>query len=211
MEFFNLSSLYRLFNSLYSHMYRAYRGNKWETELGYRETWYSTTATLVLLRAPSTAPIQETDEYDGYIQWKNEWYVGASSGIRTRVFDLKGETCNRSATATPSCIEERKESQKSDIGRHGIPAQSRRFFCVPGVKLRYTGSPFYVPIRRTMMNTMDIYNEQTDDMWEQAPGNRTRAFRLKAETCNRSTTAAPYFYWKVNSFTCPSPSQYKYN
>ena len=47
-----------------------------------------------------------------------------------------------------SYIEKRKESQKSDTDRHGIPPQSPWFFYVPGVQLRYTGW--------TMMNTMDI-------------------------------------------------------
>ena len=47
----------RRFKSLYSHIYHAYRGKKWETEIGYRETWNSTIATLVLLRVRSTAPI----------------------------------------------------------------------------------------------------------------------------------------------------------
>ena len=61
MEFYDLSALYRLFKSLYSHIYRAYRGKKGETVFGYRETWNSTTATLVLLRARSKAPIHETD------------------------------------------------------------------------------------------------------------------------------------------------------
>ena len=102
MEFYDLSALYRLFNSLY--MYRAYRGRKGE--------------------------------------------------------------------------------YKSDTERHGIPTQPPWFFYVPGVQLRYTGSPFYVPIRRTMINTMDlykykmrtmintmdIYNEKMNDMWESAPG-----------------------------------------
>ena len=40
-----------------------------------------------------------------------------------------------------------------------------------------------------MMNTMDIYNEKMNDMWEPAPG--IKLFRLKGETCNRSTTTAP--------------------
>ena len=82
MEFYDLSALYRLFKSLYSHIYRAYRGNKGETEFGYRETWNSTTATPVLLRSRSTAPIHgiailrphpsDDDEYDGYVQLKDE-------------------------------------------------------------------------------------------------------------------------------------------
>jgi len=72
-------------------MYRVYRGKKGETEFGYRETWNSTTATLILLRARSAAPI------------------------------------------------------------HGIDI------------LR--AHP-----RLTMMNTMDIYNEKMNDMWEPAPG-----------------------------------------
>ena len=45
MEFYDLSALSMLFKSLYSHI----RGKKGETEIGYRETWNSTTATLVLL------------------------------------------------------------------------------------------------------------------------------------------------------------------
>ena len=77
LELYDLSSLYRLFKSLHSHIYRAYRGKKEETEIGYRDTWNSTTATMVLLRARSTALIHGTnilhphpvddDEYDGYI------------------------------------------------------------------------------------------------------------------------------------------------
>ena len=66
--------------------------------------------------------------------------------------------------------EEKKERQDSDTERHGIPPQPPWFFYVPGVQLRYMGLPFYVPIRRTMMNTMDIYNEKMNDMWEPAPG-----------------------------------------
>jgi len=61
-----------------------YRGEKGETEFGYRETWNSTTATLVLLRDRSTAPIHgiailrphptDNDENDVhvYIQGKDE-------------------------------------------------------------------------------------------------------------------------------------------
>ena len=45
------------------------------------------------------------------------------------------------------------------------------------------------PIRRTMISTMDIYNEKMNDMWEPAPG--IKLSRLKGETCNRSTTRAP--------------------
>ena len=66
--------------------------------------------------------------------------------------------------------EERKERQNSDTERHGIPPQPPWFLYMPGAQLRYTGSPFYVPIRRTMMNTMDIYNEKMNDMCEPAPG-----------------------------------------
>ena len=51
------STIYRLFKSLYSSTHRAYREKKGETEFGYRDTWNSTTATLVLLRARSMAPI----------------------------------------------------------------------------------------------------------------------------------------------------------
>ena len=47
-------------------MYRAYRGKTGETEIGYRETWNSTTATLVLLRALSKAPIHGTDVVRGF-------------------------------------------------------------------------------------------------------------------------------------------------
>jgi len=66
-------------------------------------------------------------------------------------------------------IEERKEKQNSDTERHGIPPHPPWFFYVPGVQLRYTGSPFYVPIRRTILNVMDMYNEKMTDMWEPAP------------------------------------------
>ena len=78
LEFYDLSALYRLFESLYIHIFSMYRRKKGETEIGYRETWNSTTATLVLLRARSTAPIHriailrphpsDDDEYDGYTQ-----------------------------------------------------------------------------------------------------------------------------------------------
>ena len=89
-----------------------------------------------------------------------------------------------------ACIEERKERQKSETERRGILRQPPWFFYVPGVQLRYTGLPFYVPTRRTLMNTMDIYHEKMNyvgpSSWYQ-----TRVFRLKGETCNRSTTAAP--------------------
>ena len=85
LTFYSLSALYWLLKSLYSHIYRAYRGKKGETEIGYRETWNSTTVTLVLLCVRSTAPIH------------------------------------------------------------------------------------WIAILRTMMNTMDIYNEQIHDMWESAP------------------------------------------
>ena len=55
--------MYRLVNSLYSHMYRAYRGQKGETEIRYRKKCNSTTATLVHLhvRTMSKAPILGTD------------------------------------------------------------------------------------------------------------------------------------------------------
>ena len=42
-------------------------------------------------------------------------------------------------------IEERKERQKSDTEIHVIPPLPPWSFYVPGVQLRYTGSPFYVP------------------------------------------------------------------
>jgi len=107
LEFRDLSALYRLFKSLYSHIYRAYRGKKGETEIGYRKTWNSTTVTL--------------------------------------------------------------------------------FFYVPEIQLRYTGPTFYVPIRRTMMNMMDIYNEKINDMWEPAPG-----IEPGSPTCKtRRVTARP--------------------
>ena len=74
LELYDISALYRLFKSLYSHIYCAFRVKKGETKFGYRETWNSTTATLVLLRARSTAPIHgiailrpfpsDDDEYD---------------------------------------------------------------------------------------------------------------------------------------------------
>ena len=57
LKFYDLSALYRLFKSLYSYSYRAYRREKGETEIGYREPWKSTTGTLVILRARSKAPI----------------------------------------------------------------------------------------------------------------------------------------------------------
>ena len=56
------------YSSHYIHTRIVHRGKEGEREIGYRETWNSTTATLVLLRARSTAPIHGTDEYDGYTQ-----------------------------------------------------------------------------------------------------------------------------------------------
>ena len=61
LEFNNFSALYRLLKSLYLHIYRAYRGKKGETGFGYRETWNSTTATLVLLRARSGVQLRYTE------------------------------------------------------------------------------------------------------------------------------------------------------
>ena len=71
------------YSSHYIHTFRMYRVKKGETEIGYRKTLNSTTVTLVLLRARSIAPIHgiavlrphpsDDDEYDGYIQWKDEW------------------------------------------------------------------------------------------------------------------------------------------
>ena len=63
------------YSSHYIHTCIVHRGKKGETEIGYRDTWNSTTATLVLLSARSTAPIHgsdilrpmDYDEYDGYI------------------------------------------------------------------------------------------------------------------------------------------------
>ena len=62
------------YSSHFIHTFSMYRENKGETEVGYRETWNSTTVT----RARSTAPIHEIailrphpsddDEYNGYIQ-----------------------------------------------------------------------------------------------------------------------------------------------
>ena len=70
-----------------------------------------------------------------------------------------------------------KEREESGFGYRDTwnSTTATLVFYVPGVQLRYTGSPFYVPIRRTMMNTMDIYmymyNAKINDMtWEPAPG-----------------------------------------
>ena len=60
------------------HTFIMHRGKEEETEIGYRVTWNSTTATLVLLRARSTAPMHriailhphlsdDDDKYNGYI------------------------------------------------------------------------------------------------------------------------------------------------
>ena len=128
LEFYDLSALYRLFKSLYSDMYCAYRGKKGEIEIGCRETWNSTTVTMVLLRARSTAPIHgiailrphpsDYDEYDGYINEKmND--VGASSGHQIRVFRLRGETCNRSTTAAPLCNKRPTHIQYISLTGHG--------------------------------------------------------------------------------------------
>ena len=66
------------YSSHYIHTFIMHREKKRETEIGYRDTWNSTTATLVLLRARSKGPIHgiailrphpsDDDEYDGYIQ-----------------------------------------------------------------------------------------------------------------------------------------------
>ena len=61
MECYDVSALYRLFKSLYSHIYQAYRGKKGETEFGYIETWNYIITTLVLLLARGTAPIHGTN------------------------------------------------------------------------------------------------------------------------------------------------------
>ena len=61
LDVYDLSELYRLFKSLYSHMYRVYRGKKRRDRIWNRETWNSPTGTLVILRARSTAPIHRTD------------------------------------------------------------------------------------------------------------------------------------------------------
>ena len=76
MELHDLSALYRLFTSHHIHTCSMYRGKKGEAEIGYRETWNSTTVTLVLLRARITAPIHriailrpnpsDDNHYDGY-------------------------------------------------------------------------------------------------------------------------------------------------
>ena len=65
------------FSSHYINTFSIYRGRKGETDIGYRHTWNSTTATLILVRARRTAPIHriailrphpsdDDDEYDGY-------------------------------------------------------------------------------------------------------------------------------------------------
>ena len=65
----------------------------------------------------------------------------------------------------------RGKKGETEIGyRETVNSKPPWFFFVSGVQLRYTGSPFYVPIRWTMMNTMDIYNEKINDTWEPAPG-----------------------------------------
>ena len=61
LELYDHSAIYKLFKSLYSHIYHSYRGKKGETEIGYRETCNSTTVTLVLVRARSKPPIHGTD------------------------------------------------------------------------------------------------------------------------------------------------------
>ena len=71
------------YSSHYIHTFSMYRGKKGKTEIGYRDTWNSTTVTHVLLCARSTALIHgiaillphssNDDEYDGYIQCKDEW------------------------------------------------------------------------------------------------------------------------------------------
>ena len=49
------------YSSHYIHTFIMHRGKRGETEIGYRETWDSTTATLVLLRDRGTTPIHGTD------------------------------------------------------------------------------------------------------------------------------------------------------
>ena len=46
---------------IHRHSYHANRGRKGETEIGYRDIWNSTTATLVLLPVRSKTPIHRTD------------------------------------------------------------------------------------------------------------------------------------------------------
>ena len=88
-----------------------------------------------------------------------------------------------------SCIEERKERHNSDTERHGIPPQSPWFFYVPGVQLRYTGPTLYVPIRLTMVHTMNkyMYNEKMNDMWELAPGIESGSSAWKSRRGSLST------------------------
>ena len=81
--------------------------------MGYRETMTSTIATVVILRARSKVPIHGTQNIslhpmddNEYLQRKDEWHVGASSGSWTRVCRLKGETCNHTSIAAP-CLSEK--------------------------------------------------------------------------------------------------------
>ena len=74
LEFYDLSALVKVIICTFS----MHRGKKGETEFRYRETWNSTTAVLVLLRARGKAPIHgiailrphpsDDDGYEGYIQ-----------------------------------------------------------------------------------------------------------------------------------------------
>ena len=49
----------------------------------------------------------------------------------------------------PSKDDRKFKARNLNTERQGIPPQPPRFFYVPVVFLRYTGSSFYVPIRRT--------------------------------------------------------------
>ena len=65
-------------------------------------------------------------------------------------------------------------------------------FTCPEYSSYTRGSPFYVPIRRTMMNTMDIYYEKMNDMGASS-GHRTRVFRLNKWRKQNYTEKWKYF------------------
>ena len=111
---------YIVYSNHYIHTFSMQRVKKGETEIGYRETWHSTTATLVLFMCPE-----------------------------------------------------------------------------------YTGSPFYVPIRRTMMKTMDIhvYNENMSDMCrEPTPSIEHRSSAWKARCITAWPPRLPgWMEWSVTA------------
>ena len=89
---------------------------------------------------------------------------------------------------------ERKERQKLDTEKSGIPPKPPWFFNVPGVKLRHTGQTFYVPIRRTKLgNRVVAYGHTSPSVV--AAGTRTRYPEFLSRRLYHWAIAAPKGNW----------------